>query len=126
MKVGERSATPPSQATALLHGRTRLSLARACVPARRACTAFVFTCALTAVVSAMALAGATAFGAMPIGLALLVSTVVVYTITGLRPLTVALAGATALTISIGGSDATRIDVERALDAFARTISVIIG
>ena len=122
MKIGRHSATPSSS----LHGGPVSPWPRRMRRLARACTAFVFTCALTAVASAMALVGAAALGAMPIGLALLVSTVVVYTITGLRPLTVALAGATALTISIGGSDATRIEVERALDALARTISVIIG
>ena len=90
----------------------------------RACVAFLFTCALTAVLSAIALTGTIVLGAMPVSLALLISAVVAYAIVGLRPLTVALASATVLTILVDGSDATRLEVERAMDALAEALSVI--
>lgn len=87
--------------------------------------AFVYTCVLIAVVSGIALTGSIALGAMPISLALLVSAVVLYTTTGLRPLTVAFASATMLNLFVFQSDATRLEVERNMSAIAAAIVAII-
>jgi len=87
--------------------------------------AFLFTCALTAAVSAIALTGTTALGPLPISLALLVSAVVLYFITGLRPVTVAFVLATMLTILVGESDAARLEVERGIDALIAAIRAFI-
>ena len=87
--------------------------------------AFVYTSVLIAAVSVIALTGSAALGAMPVSLALLVSAVVLYTTTGLRPLTVAFACATVLNIFVSQSDATRLEVERSMDAIEAAIVAII-
>lgn len=87
--------------------------------------AFVCTCMLIAVVSVIAFTGSVALGATPISLALLVSAVVLYTIPGPRPLTVAFASATILNLFVFQSDATRLEVERNMNAIAAEIVAII-
>ena len=85
MKPVNNSASPPSKRPAPLHGGPVSPWSRRVRQLIRASAALAVTCALIAVVSVIALIGATALGAMPIGLALLISMVVMYTTAGLRP-----------------------------------------
>ena len=91
----------------------------------RGCTALVFTCALTVVVSVIGLTGITALGGLPTSLGLLITAVVVYAIAGLRPLTVALACATVLAIFTAGSETARFEVDHAFDAFTQALELIL-
>ena len=89
------------------------------------CIVFIVTCTLTVAVSAIAVTGTIALGPMPIGLALLVTSVALYSMTGLRPLTVAFACATVLTVFVGGMDAARLEVERGMDTLTAALDAII-
>ena len=60
------------------------------------CAALAYTCALIAVISIIALTGATALGTVPVSLALLIGAVVAYATVGLRPVAVAIACAAIL------------------------------
>ena len=125
MKSDERSATTPSR-TAPLHGGPVSPWPRRVRRLAHACTVFGFTCVLAVVVSVIGLTGATVLGAMPVILALLISAVVAYILTGLRPFAVALACATLLTILAAISETMTLEIERALDVLARAVRMITG
>ena len=126
MKPVNNSASPPSKRPAPLHGGPVSPWPRRVRQLIRASAALAVTCALIAVVSVIALTGATALGAMPISLALLIIAVVMYTTAGLRPLTVALAVAAVLTIYTAGSDTAWLEVELVLNALVRALRAITG